>query len=505
MTRLLLTSAIFLTACIYKLNAAQTLRFANYYDNHMVLQMSPKQAQVWGYASTVGDTVFVTLNGANVANATVKHGSGSMGVWSALLPPQNAGGHATLEIKSHDGHVKLTNVMFGDVWVCSGQSNMVFPMYHVLNQSYELELSSHFHNIRFMAVKTSRSNSTLAEPAISTRWQMPTVNDVGTQHFSAVCLLYAMNIAPHINRPIGLVQTAYGGTMIEAWSSPDAIATCGLHDRKGAVVGPLELWNAMLFPLLKMTIYGVLWYQGESNSGYYQDYMCQFPAMIDDWREKFHAASHQQSSKTFPFGFVQLAAVKNQTIRVAMPDLRWAQTAGYGYVPNPVLQNVFMAVAMDLPDYASPYGSVHPRDKMDVAERLALAGRAVAYGESNIDFQGPIPSKFTLNSDHTLTIEFDHGNNPIEVRKNNGFEVCCSHLSNETCKFWQYSYTNITHHDQTSVTIDTSVCHGYKSLVTSVKYAWEMSPCEFKMCAIYGRDNDLPVSGFKASLPRHAV
>lgn len=501
----ILTLVILVDAYIYTSDAAQTLRFANYYGSHMVLQMAPKRAHVWGYASTIGDTVNVILNGSNVINATVTQGSESTGVWSALLPPQHSGGHVTLEIKSRDGHVKLVDVMFGDVWVCSGQSNMAFPMNHVLNQSYELGLASHFHNIRFMAVKTSRSNTTLSEPAIFSTWQMPTSSDVGTQHFSAVCLLYAMNIAPHINRPIGLVETAYGGTMIEAWSSPDAINICGLHARKGAVVNPIELWNAMLFPLLKMTIYGVIWYQGESNSGYYADYMCQFPAMINDWREKFHAASHQQTSKSFPFGFVQLAAYKNQTLRVAMPDLRWSQTAGYGYVPNPILQNVFMAVAMDLPDYASPYGSIHPRDKMDVGERLALAGRAVAYGESNIDFQGPIPSKFTLNSDHTLTIEFDHGNSPIEVRQNRGFEVCCSHSSNGTCNFRQYQYTNITSHDQTSVTIDTSVCHGNSNHVTSVKYAWEMSPCEFKKCAIYGRDNDLPASGFKSSLPRVVI
>lgn len=485
-------------------DAAQTLRFANYYGDHMVLQMSPKRAQVWGYASTVGDTVLISINSQNVANATVEQDlrGGHLGVWSALLPPQNAGNQVTLEIESHDGHATITDVLFGDVWVCSGQSNMAFPMFHVYNQSYELERASHFHNIRLMAVKTSRSNTTLSEPEITTRWQQPSAKDYGTQHFSAVCLLYAIKLAPHINRPIGLVQTAYGGTQIEAWSSPDAMATCNSKPREKAVVGAIELWNAMVYPLLNMTIYGAIWYQGESNAGYYKDYMCQFPAMIEDWREKFYMASHHQTSRAFPFGFVQLAAYKNQTLRTGIPDLRWSQTAGYGYVPNPRLHNVFMAVAMDLPDYISPYGSIHPRDKQDVAERLSLSGRAVAYGDSNIDFQGPIPSMFTLNSDHTLTIEFDYGNSAIEVRQNQGFELCCSHISNGTCNWPQYKQTSILNHDQTSVTIDTSVCHGYNHFVTSVRYAWEMSPCEFKQCAIYGQGNDLPAAGFKTSLPR---
>lgn len=103
------------------------LRFANYYQSHMMLQMEPARAQIWGYASTNGDTVFVLLNGTNVANATVQQGK-----WSTFLPPQKAGTSASIAVSSRDGHVVIRDVLFGDVWICSGQSNMYFKMSDVI-------------------------------------------------------------------------------------------------------------------------------------------------------------------------------------------------------------------------------------------------------------------------------------------------------------------------------------------------------------------------------------
>ncbi|KAK3600187.1 hypothetical protein CHS0354_001903 [Potamilus streckersoni] len=164
-----------------------------------------------------------------------------------------------------------------------------------------------------------------------------------------------------------------------------------------------------------------------SNAAHADKYACQFPAMITDWRHKFHQASNGETNSMFPFGFVQLAGNANDTSRIGgFPDLRWAQTANYGHVPNAKLQNVFMSVAMDLPDFNSPYGTVHPRDKEDVASRLVLAARAVAYGEKGLDFQGPYPTRFTVQGS-TLAIEFSQGNSPIEVRSNSGFEVSIDH------------------------------------------------------------------------------
>ncbi|KAL4233117.1 hypothetical protein ACF0H5_007802 [Mactra antiquata] len=171
--------------------------------------MKPAKAQVWGYASTNGDTVAVSLNGNIIANVTVHQGQ-----WSTLLPSQNAGTSATVSISSKDGQATITDVLFGDVWI--------------FNHTEELIESSHFNNIRIMKINYKKSNVTLEEPSIVTQWQKP-ANDARTGDFSAVCLLYAMELIPHINRPIGLVETSVAGTPIEAWSSPDALAVCPVN------------------------------------------------------------------------------------------------------------------------------------------------------------------------------------------------------------------------------------------------------------------------------------
>ncbi|XP_060573099.1 sialate O-acetylesterase-like [Ruditapes philippinarum] len=491
---------IVLLFCISNTDGAGTLRFADYYESHMVLQMAPSRAQIWGYATSVGDTVTVDLNGTVAATATVaKRTDGKAGgIWSALLPAHKAGGPITIDIRSNDGHATLTDVLFGDVWICSGQSNMAFTLGQVFNNSAELEHSSHFNNIRIMKVALRSSNTTVDKTPLAIHWRTPAGSS--TRYFSAVCLMFAEELAPHINRPIGLIQTAWGGTPVEAWSSPDAIASCTSKTKRATPHENSVLWNAMVNPLLKMTIYGAIWYQGEANIRHPDAYACQFPAMIDDWRSKFNIASKHQTNQQFPFGFVQLAANANKTLHFGFPDLRWSQTAKYGYVPNPRLQNVFMAVAMDLPDYNSTFGTIHPRDKQDVAKRLALAGRAVAYNEKNLDFQGPIPTDLTL-TENKLVIEFDHGNSAIEVRKTDGFELCCGNNFNHTCHYNHWTPAPIVAHDQSTVTIDTSGCHGNMSLVVAVRFAWEMSPCEFKMCPLYDSTNDLPAATFVKYAP----
>ena len=114
---------------VYVSDAANTLKFANYYQSHMVLQKAPQKAVLWGYASTLGDTVTVKLNGRLVTHVTVtRNTEGTGGVWIAKLHAHPAGGPNNISISSHDGHVTLTDVLFGDVWVCSGQSNMAFTM-----------------------------------------------------------------------------------------------------------------------------------------------------------------------------------------------------------------------------------------------------------------------------------------------------------------------------------------------------------------------------------------
>ncbi|WAR02031.1 SIAE-like protein [Mya arenaria] len=161
-----------------------------------------------------------------------------------------------------------------------------------------------------------------------------------------------------------------------------------------------------------------------------------------------------------------LAPFRNGSSSLGFSEIRWAQTANYGYVPNPSLSAVFMAVAMDLPDFESPHGAIHPRFKEDVAARLALAARAVAYGDSSLDYQ-----------------------------------VCCGSTEAHKCTAAEWKAVSITAHDQTTVTMDTHVCSGQTHVVAGVRYAWHESPCAFMQCAVYGKDNGLPAPTFVKQAP----
>ncbi|XP_021365144.1 sialate O-acetylesterase-like [Mizuhopecten yessoensis] len=211
--------------------------------------------------------------------------------------------------------------------------------------------------------------------------------------------------------------------------------------------------------------------------------------MINDWRQTFSSASLHTTSAEFQFGFVQLAPFRAGEESKGFPSLRWAQTAGYGKVPNAKMPNTFMSVALDLPDFSSPFGSIHPRFKHDVASRLALSALAVAYHKSGLEYQGPYLSDYQLTG-HSLNIEYDQGRTPIRVNANTtNFEVCCSEaLCDKNNGNWKPA--PMTSQDVSSVTLNTIKC-GHVT-VAAVRYAWRESPCPFKQCAVYGRDTDLP-------------
>ena len=181
-------------------------------------------------------------------------------------------------------------------------------------------------------------------------------------HMSAVCFLYAAYVYDVTGVPMGLVDSDFGGTIIEAWSSPEALEACnvqphGTGDKNSNTV----LWNAMINPLLRVSLKGFLWYQGESNGGHNRDlYNCTFPALINDWRLKFSQNSGTPADA--PFGFVQIATQRADSINNNWSVVRWHQTADYGYAPNDAMHRVFMSTSLDTYDSASGYpGGGHPR------------------------------------------------------------------------------------------------------------------------------------------------
>ncbi|KAK7883216.1 hypothetical protein WMY93_029390 [Mugilogobius chulae] len=462
------------------------LRFASYYGDHMVLEQSPERAVLWG-CGPLGAQVTVYLTGPNLqkTQATV-----SNGMWRVTLDPVKAGGPYNITAASTTSNVTLVDVLFGDVWVCGGQSNMYFEVSQIFNASEELEFASNYPDVRFFMVGLVQSEVELPDfTKVSIPWSVPNKSDLAP--FSAVCWLFGRYLYKTLQYPIGLVESSWGGTVVEAWSSKRALQKCGLERDDNNVLGPSAnsfLWNAMIHPMLNMTIKGAIWYQGEANAAYHRDlYSCTFPAMIRDWRTSFHEGSGGQTANDFPFGFVQLSTNQENSTDMGFPEIRWHQTANNGFVPNYMMRKTFMAVAMDLPDKSSPYGTIHPRDKQDVAYRLTLGARVIAYNEA-LTFSGPFPN-LILSDILYVNITFDQ---ELSVTPSKDiFEICCL----DTLMKFKWVFASIEKWSETTVLISTALCP-ISDEVIGVRYAWRDWPCDFKACPIYGAKTSLPAPPF---------
>ncbi|KAJ4936023.1 hypothetical protein JOQ06_017547 [Pogonophryne albipinna] len=359
--------------------------------------------------------------------------------------PVEAGGPYNVTAAVQNIIAVLTDVLFGDIWLCGGQSNMLFEVSKIFNASEELKRAAHYPHVRtFMATLAQSKTEQTDLIDVQIPWSVPPL----------LCWLFGRDLYDKLQYPIGLVESCWGGTPIEPWCSPRALQHCGLLQEPGD--GPKVnslLWNAMIHPLLNMTIKGATWYQGEANTNYHQKkYNCSFPAMIDDWRMAFHQGSGGQTALDFPFGFVQ--------------------TADTGFVPNPRMQKTFMAVAMDLPDEKSPYGSIHPRDKQDVAFRLSLGARAVAHGEQDVAFRGPFPSQI-LSTPKYLKITYDQ---KVSVTPSeNIFEIYCSESESSWDPKAHWVPAPIMQWGLTTVQLSTSVCSPTEQ-VAALRYAWRNWP-----------------------------
>jgi len=361
---------------------------------------------VWGTVKP-RDTVTVKLDGKEVG----KFVANPQGNWRGFLPTQNPGGpHAVEATGAATGSQTLSDVYFGDVYICSGQSNMQFSVQGVFNASQEIAKAEKYHQIRVFTVgQGSISHTPLSEfETIEQKWSIASAQSIGNgvwSYQSAVCWFSGRDLYDFNKVPVGLISSNWGGTIIQAWSDPAALKKCGINSQEPL---PLEknveisnlvskfsdsvnpnqnsvLYNAMIYPLLPMRIRGVFWYQGENNVGQNTYYQCAFPTMIQSWRENFAL-----TRSALNFFFVQLAAyTQGGPYGANLALLRQSQLAALA------LPNVGYASAIDLGDLGSPEGNIHPRDKQTVGVRLALAARAIAFND-HVVHQGPYASSFNV-------------------------------------------------------------------------------------------------------------
>ena len=352
-----------------------------FFNSNMVLQKGI-ELPVWGWASP-GEKVTVTFE-KNV----VKTRTGKNGKWLVKLPKMEYGGPYTMTIKGKNLRT-IENIMIGEVWVCSGQSNMEWKVTNTKNADKEIT-AANYPDIRLFTVK-KRVSKEPQENLEDGQWSVCTPQSV--PDFSAVGYYFGRNLNEQLKVPIGLIHTSWGGTVAETWMSPEAIAadpdfSAKLENLKGVdmnakKVGPNEyptlLYNGMLNPIIPYGIRGAIWYQGESNAGRAQQYKRVFPSMINDWRTKW-------SQGNFPFLFVQLANYQKPVAEPAESDwaeLREAQTQTLQ------LENTGMATIIDVGEA----DNIHPKDKQTVGYRLSLAARKVAYGRPLFTLARPIKRK----------------------------------------------------------------------------------------------------------------
>jgi sialate O-acetylesterase len=298
--------------------------------------------------------------------------------WLVEIPTPSAGGPYTLVINAGKT-VFIYGVMIGEVWLCSGQSNMEMPLkgwedQPILNSDAAIA-SANFPNIRFFQVERASSEVPLDDCV--GQWTMSTPETAA--EFSAVGFFFGRELFQKLNVPIGLIHSSWGGTPSEAWTSPEAFKDIPdfneriekLEDREEYEY-PSVLYNGMIHPLLPYTIKGVIWYQGESNTYDPALYAKIFPAMIFDWRMLWDIGN-------FPFYFVQIAPYIYEKNRDSL-GLRQAQLEAMQ------VENTGMVVTMDIGDLKT----IHPANKEEVGKRLALWALAKDYGFNTLVCSGPV-------------------------------------------------------------------------------------------------------------------
>lgn len=347
------------------------------FSDNAVLQQG-MAVPVWGTA-TDGDRITVEINGKK-ATTTAQGGK-----WMVRIPAMKAGGPYTLTVHDPSATLQFKNVMVGEVWIASGQSNMQWA----ISQSADPEstaASATDPQIRLLTVPRTGTDSPLSE--VPVKWEE--CSPQTARNFSAVAYHFAKALRATRNVAVGMISTNVGGTPAEAWTRREVLesipelsyyTTVG-NGRKDAG-RPMALYNAMIAPIIPYGIKGAIWYQGESNAGKAWEYRTLFPAMIKNWRDDWGQGD-------FPFLFVQLAPFMD--IKPDPMESAWAELRDAQLYTTVALPNTAQAVIVDVGDEKD----IHPKQKGPVGERLALAARALAYREK-VPYMGPAPSAVKIN------------------------------------------------------------------------------------------------------------
>ncbi len=466
------------------------------FSDHMVLQQGQK-VPVWGWADA-GENITVSF-GNQKKTAT----AGAEKTWRIDLEPLKANATPTkLSIAGASNTIDIEDVLVGEVWVCSGQSNMAWTVSRAKDPEGE-KAAANLPQIRHFKVALK----TAIEPATDCTgaWEVTSPDTVS--NFTAVGYFFGRDLHQRLNVPVGLINTSWGGTRSEAWTSRSGLERIELAqpilatwqeaqknwnreeaektyqerlakwkeraeklkaEGKGKRPGrrpqqpaeprtsrhaPSTLFNAMISPLVPYAIKGAIWYQGESNSVRAHQYRKLFPGMIADWRAHWGQGD-------FPFYFVQLANFRAPSTEPGTPN-DWAELQEAQLLTLKALPKTGMATINDIGDAKD----IHPKNKQDVGRRLARWALANDYGKKGVIASGPLYKEMKIE-DGKIRISFDYAGGGLKSR--DGGPLKRFEIAGED-KVWHWADAKI---DGTSVVVSS----GAVTKPAAVRYAWASNP-----------------------------
>ena len=398
-----------LTVMLFHFQLYAAIKLPALIGNNMVLQQN-STIKVWGWADA-GEKVTVQASWLTTISSALTTENGN---WETTIKTPEAGGPYKMIISGRDYSISIENVMIGEVWVCSGQSNMEFTL-RLLGgwANYKPEIKDEvtqgkYYNVRLFTVGRDTSVTQLTN--CKGNWLIPDTTTV--IDFSATAWFFGSYLSKELNVPVGLISSAWGGTAAEVWTPVESIKAepdlgSYLKHWNGSQWWPGTpgvLYNAMIYPLLNYSIKGAIWYQGESNRLDARLYPKLMNTLITSWRKAWNCGE-------FPFYFVQIAPFAYEEA-FAGALLREAQSQCL------LTSNTGMAVTMDI---AGNINDIHPKNKLDVGKRLALLALSKTYGNKKIGFSGPVYTNIQASGEK-IVLKFDNtdsGLRLLQPAKNN--------------------------------------------------------------------------------------
>jgi sialate O-acetylesterase len=383
------------------------------FDDHMVIQRDT-EVPIWGWAHP---SQKVTIN-VSWDTATVKAQASNGTFWKTVIKTPPAGGPHTITIKAGNDSRTLQDVLSGEVWLASGQSNMEWSMEAAVDGK---PLIGQINDPAIRLMTVPRSSAATLQVKGEGKWTVCDKNSVGS--FSAVAYFFGKKLNENLNVPIGLINASWGGTPAEVWLSEEAVTTNSQLQEAAKKLnasqpwGPVEpgvVFNSMINPLLPFKLAGAIWYQGEANTSNASTYKTLMENLILDWRKQFKTE--------LPFYYVQIAPFSgygdNSGTLVREQQVNMLKIPKTG-----------MVVTSDLVDDVK---DIHPKYKKTVGERLANIALADTYKQPGITYQSPLYKSMAVEKTK-IRISFDHAEKGLQAK---GGELTEFLIAGEDKKFY---------------------------------------------------------------------